>query len=187
MEIPEELKEAIENQIIGIKNNSIIENAQTISQRYRNNDGKGKRLLTKKEEAISYSISRMPSTYCAIYSALEHAIRNYNTDKVKTLLDVGAGTGAATWAVNELIDIEKNICLERENVMIDVGKRLMSKTRLKSTEWKQYDLTKDIIQEKSDIVVTSYMINELSENEKETIINKLWEATKEILLIVEQI
>ena len=69
MDIPEELKNAIEELLSKNKKNEIIENAQIISNRYRNNDGKGKKLLTEQNEAISYAISRMPATYAAVFSS----------------------------------------------------------------------------------------------------------------------
>ena len=99
MDIPDELKKSIDELIKENKTNRIIENAQIISDRYRNNDGQGKRLLTEQDEAISYAISRMPATYASVYSAVQHTIENYN-ENLETLLDIGAGTGAATWAIN---------------------------------------------------------------------------------------
>lgn len=182
MEIPEELKQEIEKQSQGIKSKEIIENAQTISERYRKNDGKGKRMLTKSAEALSYAISRMPSTYCAVYSALKHSLENYESE-IKTSLDIGAGTGAATWAINELLNIDESKCLEKENVMINIGKNLMENTQLKEVKWEEFDILKNEITEKADIVVTSYMINELPESSN--VIEKLWNATKKILLIIE--
>lgn len=184
MEIPEELKQAIENQLEGIKSNEVIENAQKISERYRNNDGTGKKMLTKQQEALSYSISRMPSTYCAVYSALSNVLKNYNGE-INSLLDVGAGTGAATWAVNQLIDLKQCTCIERETAMINIGKSLMKNSVLEGTRWKSIDLINESIDETADIVVTSYMINELPKQEKENVIKKLWNMAKKILLIVE--
>ena len=46
MDIPDELKKSIDKLLNKNKTNKIVENAQRISERYRNNDGKGKRLLT---------------------------------------------------------------------------------------------------------------------------------------------
>lgn len=182
MEIPQELRLAIEKQLEGNKTSAIIENSQIISKRYRQNTDGTKKLLTEQEEAVAYSISRMPATYCAVYSVFQH-ILEINNGKISSLLDVGAGTGSATWAINELIDLDKITCLEREKVMINTGKELMKNTELKDIEWKECDILKDDIKEKADIVVTSYMINELSE--KENAILKLWEATEKILVIIE--
>ena len=184
MDISEELKNAIEELLSKNKTNEIIENAQIISNRYRNNDGKGRRLLTKQNEAISYAISRMPATYSAVYSAVQQTIENYD-ENLETLLDIGAGTGAVTWAVNELLEITEGKCLERENNMINIGKQLMRNTKMSKVKWEQFDVLQDDIVEKADIVITSYMINELPENEKETVIKKMWNATNKLLIIIE--
>ena len=184
MDIPYELKKSIEELLSKNKTNEVVENAQKISQKYRNNDGKGKRLLTEQNEAISYAISRMPATYSAVYSAVQQTIENYN-EKLETLYDIGAGTGAATWAINDLVEITEAKCFERENNMLNIGKKLMNNTELNKTEWKQFDILKDRIVGKADIVITSYMINELPENEKETVIEKLWNTTNKLLVIVE--
>lgn len=52
-------------------------------------------------------------------------------------------------------------------------------------EWKSFDLTKDEIQEKADLVITSYVINELTEKDRENAITKMWNATNGILVIIE--
>lgn len=184
MDIPEELKNAIEELLSKNKKNEIIENAQIISNRYRNNDGKGKKLLTEQNEAISYAISRMPATYAAVYSAVSQTIDNYD-ENLQTLFDIGAGTGAAAWAVNDLVEITDVKCFEREKNMIKIGKKLMSNTELNKVKWEQFDILQDDITEKADIVVTSYMINELPENEQDIVIEKLWSATNKLLIIIE--
>jgi len=74
MDIPQELKEEIEKISIN-QYTQIIEDAQSISKKYRQNDGKGTRLVTKNSEAIAYAISRMPATYCAVYSVLSQCLK----------------------------------------------------------------------------------------------------------------
>lgn len=183
MEIPEELKIAIQEQSEGLHVKNVVENSQIISERYRKNDGKGKNLLNKKEEAISYMISRMPATYCAIYTAIQKTMENYE-GKLNTSIDIGAGTGSATWALNEIINLEQNTCLEREDVMLELGKQLMTNSSIKAT-WKKFDILKDELQENADIVITSYMINELPENERKQVIEKIWNITNKVLIIIE--
>ena len=68
----------------------------------------------------------MPATYCAVHTALLHVIKNYN-QHIKSVLDVGAGTGAATWAVTNLLQVDKITCLEREEEMRKIGSKLMKK------------------------------------------------------------
>jgi len=181
MDIPQELKDEIEKISIN-QYAQIIEESQSISKKYRENDGKGKKLVTKQSEAIAYVISRMPATYCAVYTAVSQCLRNYTQD-INSVLDVGAGTGAATWAVTNLINPQQITCLEREKEMRQIGKQLMEGHI--NTNWKEFDLIQDEIQEKSDLVITSYVINELTEADREKAITKMWEATNGILVIIE--
>lgn len=183
MEIPQELKEEIEKIITGTKTNNIIENAQKISEKYRDNDGKGKKMVTQDNEALAYAISRMPSTYCAIYSVLLNVLKSYNR-RINRVLDIGAGTGAATWAVSNIIEPEKIICLEREQAMRDIGSKLM-KQHIENAEWKEFDLVANEIDEKADLIITSYVINELNKSDREKSILKMWEATNDLLVIIE--
>ena len=76
MDIPQELKDEIERISIN-QHSKIIEESKSISKKYRENDGKGKKLVTKKTEALAYAISRMPATYCAVYSVLSQCLKKY--------------------------------------------------------------------------------------------------------------
>ncbi len=183
MDIPQELKERIEKITLEMQHGKIIEESQSISKKYRENEGEGKKLVTKQTEAIAYAISRMPATYCAVYSAFVQCLKNYNQD-VKSVLDIGAGTGAATWAVTNLVNVNKIICLEREDEMRRVGEQLMEGNMV-NVDWKAFDLSKDEIQEKADLVITSYVINELAQEDRKRAIMKLWNSTNGMLLIIE--
>lgn len=183
MDIPQELKQEIEKIVSENKFAQIIEQSQGISKMYRENDGKGKRLVTKRSEAMAYAISRMPATYCAVYSVLSQCLKKY-TQQIKTVLDIGAGTGAATWAITNLINVQQVSCLEREKEMRKVGSQLM-KEKLSNVEWNEFDLNKDEIQENADLVITSYVINELSEEDRKKAVTKMWNSTKGLLVIIE--
>ena len=182
MNIPQELKDEIEKISIN-QHSKIIEESQSISKKYRENDGKGKKLVTKKTEALAYAISRMPATYCAVYSVLSQCLKNYKQN-INTVLDIGAGTGAATWAINNLINAEKITCLEREDEMGKIGSQLMNKY-IKNVQWEAFDLTQNEIQQKADLVITSYVINELTEADRQKAIIKMWNATNGMLVIIE--
>ena len=185
MDIPQELKEVIEKAMHGVEHSKIIDESQNISKKYRENNGTGEKLVTRQSEAIAYAISRMPATCCAVYSALSKILKN-NSFNIKNILDVGAGTGSATWAIKELIKVNQIICLERENEMRKIGSRLMRGCEgLKNIEWKEFDITKDELNQKADLIVTSYVINELKPEDRRNAIKKMWNATNQILLIIE--
>lgn len=195
MELPIELREKIDENIASIDIKSMKKSAQNISRRYRDKTQKktNNQLITNKTEAIAYAASRMPATYGAIYSALEHTMNiiDFNTNEkalqIKSLLDIGAGTGAAGWASTSILNIEKITCIENEKYMMEIGKDFMQAGYecLKNANWINKNIIKDKIEEKADLVIAAYVINEIAVNERQQVLEKLWQSTNKVLLIVE--
>ncbi|WP_150275359.1 small ribosomal subunit Rsm22 family protein [Paenibacillus tepidiphilus] len=187
MEMPYELRLAIEQQSQGLKHTQLKQDAQTISSRYRLESGQGKRLLTRENEAVSYSIARMPATYGAVHASLGYAL-DLADCQPRSLLDVGAGTGAASWAANALLHLDRVECLEREEAMRSIGQRLMKESHsaaLREAGWHRHDLVQDRVASRADLVVASYVLNELSDSDRKRTVEELWQATDMLLLLVE--
>ena len=188
MELPNELKNIIENELEAINIKELQKNAENISLKYRDEiQKKGKRLVTEDVEAITYSAVRMPATYSAVYTALKNTLEISN-EKIGSLLDVGAGTGAGSWAANEMLQLQQITCIEREDAMINFGRKLMEKSEnniLKNAKWEKCDLIANEIPYKADLVICSYVLNELTEENRRKTLEKLWNATNKILLIIE--
>lgn len=180
------LNEALENLVSNNHNlKKLDENAKKISQRYRANNNDGNRLVTKSDEATAYALSRMPATYGAVLAVIEQVTKNNEFD-INTVLDIGAGTGSATWALFDAIGTKKYLCLEREPEMIKIGKSLMESSQLhECVSWNTCNILEDELIQKSDLVITSYMINELPKEQIDKVIDKLWNATEKILIIIE--
>lgn len=188
MELPIELKNIIENELDKADFKNLKMNAENISLKYRNEVGKkGKRLVIEDIEAISYAAVRMPATYSAVYTALNKSIELYGTE-FASLLDVGAGTGAGSWAANSLLNLSEITCLEREDAMLQLGKNFMNQSEannLRNAKWEKFDLVNSKINYKADLVICSYVLNELDDNNVELALEKLWGATNKVLLIIE--
>jgi ribosomal protein RSM22 (predicted rRNA methylase) len=186
MEMPNELRLAIDKQTVGLNHAQLMQDAQTLSIRYRTESGNGKRLLTRDNEATAYSVVRMPATFGAVSTALEYALDLAECNPV-SLLDVGAGTGTAAWAADALLDLKSIVCLEREGAMRRVGQNLMIEASqpLCNAKWICHDLIVENIPEKADLVIASYVLNEMGDEERIKIIEKLWNATIMMLLLVE--
>lgn len=186
MALPNELTEALDDLLEGnIAFKEININAKEISKKYRENNNDGSRLVTRKEEAVSYALSRMPATYESVSDCLDKIFEKNNFN-ISSILDVGAGTGAATWALYNFFDEKTYTCYEREDEMISIGKRLMEKSKLiQYTEWKKFDIINDSIEGTFDFIAVSYMINELPRDQIKSVVEKLWNATEKVLLIIE--
>lgn len=185
MRIPEELNQAIENEIKNIKINELKEEALNLSNRYLNEERTGKTLLSRDIEALAYSIMRMPATFSATATVLNYTVDITEKTKFNTLLDIGAGTGASTWAASYVLDIENVKCIEREPAMKKLGTVLMKNNKnITNIEW----LDKDILTAelpKADIIIASYVINELKEEDKKEVIEKIFNLNSELVIIVE--
>lgn len=182
MRIPDELEDKIANEINNIKLTDLKNTAKILSDRYMNAKRTGQSLLNKNLEVLAYSIIRMPATFCAINKALEETLKRYNPN-VKTVLDIGSGTGAGEWAVLSNIDVEEITCIEREKEMENMARKLLEGHN--NINWKNQDIVQSNITDKADLVITSYMINELKEASKEKVIKEILQAFNMLVIFIE--
>ena len=181
-----ELSAALEALLSGRETAQLERDAKAISENYRMRTGTGGRLLTRESEAAAYAAARMPATFASACEALSMAL-DASGLAPETVLDCGAGTGAATWAANELLELEAVTCLEREDAMRSVGSALMraSDGALSSAQWASCDLTASAALPKAQLVIEGYMLGELSEGMRMPVARKLWEASEQMLLLIE--
>lgn len=184
--LPMELASALQNLAEEAGGARLQKDARAISEAYRMRTGTGRRLLTRENEAAAYAAARMPATYEAARTAIESALAASGLAP-RTLLDCGAGTGAASWAADDLLSLERVTCLEREDAMRAVGGRLMQAggKALKSADWQAFDLTDNKPLGKAEMVVEGYMLGELAEDMRLPVAKKLWEACEEMLVLIE--
>ena len=194
MELPNYLKNASEKLIEGMNINAMSQSARELSRRYMEESGQGKSLLNRDEEAAVYSLMRMPATFSAVSFALEKVCEM--SDFVpRSLLDAGAGTGGATFAANEFFALDSITCLEREPAMDNIGKKLFSFGEDKAIREARY-IRADLVEEAtkandnskkyvSDLVISSYVLNEMSMEDRMKVVKWLWDNAEKMLVIIE--
>ena len=186
MEFPSELRNQIEMKAATWKPSELRKASAALSEKYRNDSGKGKKLVTSGLDALVYSIVRMPATFAAVSEALRYAAE-CTGEEIHSLLDVGAGTGAAAWAADAVFELEKIVCLEREKAMSRLGAEYMrvGSETLKNAEWLYADLTSGNLPYQADLVTASYVLNEMSEPDRSAAVRRLWNAARKMLVITE--
>ncbi|MCL2544658.1 MAG: small ribosomal subunit Rsm22 family protein [Clostridia bacterium] len=198
MELPESLRRALDDALDGMPAERLAGDARALSERYRAQRGDGARLATGNEHALAYAAARMPATYAAIHSALRESLAAMDALGSPTpqsgpvsLLDAGAGTGAACWAADALLHLREITCLEREPAMRALGARLMmdASPALRAARWMPYDLCdahrSGAPMPGADIVIAAYVLNEIAAEHRPAVVRALWEATGGLLLLVE--
>lgn len=185
MQIPEKLRIATATAVEGISVGKLREVSDGITEKYKGNRNDGTRLVTGRDEAKAYAAVRMPATYCAVKSALSE-VCSLTRDVFETMLDVGAGTGAAIWAAADVCNVRHATCLEREGEMLELGQILTEEALCGvKTEWRREDLTSVTVGARYDLVSAAYVLNELSPAKRTETLKKLWDCTAKLLLIVE--
>lgn len=185
MEFPLEIRSEIERLLAEENTNRLSKAAEDISRRYRANSGSGKRLATDRREILAYAAVRMPATFGAVSRALELTLEHIPEERhsFTSVLDVGAGTGAASIAAFCAAGCGEFRCIEREPEMMALGKRLTEVSGL-DAEWISGDITAGFAGS-AELVMCSYCLNELAQSARNAAVMRLWESTQRLLLIVE--
>ncbi len=183
MELPVELKQILEEYAGEFSFKQLAAASAAMSEKYRAENGFS---VSSRVETCAYAVVRMPATYCAALFALEQTASRFDAE-IGTMLDVGAGTGAASWAAGEIFPTLSSVtCLEREKNMTEIGRTLMEKGSFPcGFSWKDFELSGSAALPKAHLVTASYVLNELDPKEREGAVSRLWEAAEELLLIIE--
>ena len=186
MELPINLKHIIEEKAEALDTKKLIAASRSITDKYKNESGKGKRLVSDIAETAAYSVVRMPATFGAVAAALTWT-REHFDEEISTAMDIGAGTGAAGWAVSEVFpEAEKLTAVEREENMLALGKGFMEEGGFPMEyEWLKGDISSEMNYGSYDLVTASYVLNELEEAARERAVERLFSMTKKLLVIIE--
>lgn len=58
-------------------------------------------------------------------------------------------------------------------------------TVLQNAKWQAADLTDNAELPRAELVISAYVMNEMTEHDRHKVTDKLWKATEQLLLIVE--
>lgn len=150
-------------------------------------------LRYQEDQAIAYVAARMPAVYSALYRVLSEVRRRVPDFAPAKVLDFGAGTGSALWAMMEVWpgSLEQINLVEPSQSMQRAGLSL-TKDLGELPLIQSYDdlqsLTKKINKSgrQHDLVIASYVLGEIpSLKDRITLVRQLWDLTGDILVLVE--
>jgi ribosomal protein RSM22 (predicted rRNA methylase) len=134
----------------------------------------------------AYVAARVPATYAAVSRSMTEAARGIPDYAPRSILDLGAGAGSATWAaISQWPSIETVIMLDNDPRFLrlaeDIGERaLPANVRINHMLG---DISATLPQ--ADLVLASYVVAERPLSEAGALAARLWAATGSMLLIVE--
>jgi ribosomal protein RSM22 (predicted rRNA methylase) len=133
------------------------------------------RAARTRPEVAAYLAYRAPATFAAVAAVFGHVRRQRPDWSPRSLLDVGAGPGVASWAaVAAWPSLEQLTLVEAEPEMIAAGRELTPAAR-----WIQGDVS--AARGPADLVIASYVLGEL----REPVAPILWEQAADTIAFVE--
>jgi ribosomal protein RSM22 (predicted rRNA methylase) len=127
--------------------------------------------VSKPERVAAYLVTRMPATYAAAYSVLRQL-----QVPVESVLDVGAGSGAASLAARELFPEASVTMIEREPALAEAARQFVP-----DAEVKIGDATSWLALPRHDLVIAAYSFGEFATWMAE----RLWSAARVALVVIE--
>jgi ribosomal protein RSM22 (predicted rRNA methylase) len=152
---------------------------EDLSKRYRGSNASGFR---SKAEMAAYIQARFPATHAVLDHILEHEIHNKND--VKSVLDLGAGPGTATLAALNHFSLSHATLVEQTPELIEVARAVLRSffSNCDFTFHSESVHNADFL--KSDLVILSYLLTEMSERQALNVYEKSLSATKAYNLVV---
>jgi ribosomal protein RSM22 (predicted rRNA methylase) len=187
MELPPPLRQAVDRALNRQRPADLAAAAAKLSQRYRDEQRGGRLHVASKEDALAYLAVRLPATYAAVRASFA-AIRQARADFApKSMLDIGAGPGTALWAAADCWpDLTDALLIEASPVFRSCGEELVREAPLPHATWRIADVATDAIDgAPRDLVTLAYALNELAPEARQPLLQRLWQATADTLVIIE--
>jgi ribosomal protein RSM22 (predicted rRNA methylase) len=183
-DLPAELRSALEAKLQGLSRGELAAHAALISKTYR--DGGNSRAIVSQTDALAYALARMPATYAAVTASLNALVELRPDFTPKSLLDVGAGPGTASWAAAETFSsLQKFMLLDINTALQTLALELgRDHARLAALTYRRDAGALDEA-EPADLVMASYVIGEVSEADRHAFAEHLWAKTRDTLLVAE--
>ena len=180
------LKDKIEGLLSSTKLASLRKDFSSISSTYRKQNIDSNSVVKNDAEVYAYLSTRMCATTSIIFDVLSCINKVVDFD-INTVLDIGSGTGAALWAMDNLFPSLRVTALELQNCMIKYSKILSESLSLDVNYIEGNILSKTTCDKLPlcDLVIESFVLNELSDSDRLKAVDTMCDKTKDYVVLIE--
>jgi len=139
--------------------------------RYRANHPAGPEVILERPvDVLAYAAYRMPATYAAVRAALVQVARAAPALDPRSLVDLGGGTGAASWAATDAFTGLRDVVVhDQVPHALELGRRLAaSRPALHGARWERWLAPAPV--PGADLVTISYVLGELAEESQQALL-----------------
>jgi ribosomal protein RSM22 (predicted rRNA methylase) len=186
MDLPPPLRQAVDRALSGVALSELMAASAALSQRYRG-ERHGRPYVATDGDALAYLAVRLPATYAAVRASFAAVAQARPDFAPTTFLDVGAGPGTALWAATDCwLSVAEALLVEASPIFQAYGGQLAADAALPRITWRIGDVVSDSIDAAPrDLVSAAYVLNELDSAVRARVLQQLWRATADVLVIVE--
>ncbi|MEU1459113.1 small ribosomal subunit Rsm22 family protein [Streptomyces sp. NPDC005727] len=142
-------------------------------------------ILRDRADVAAYAAYRMPATFEAVRSALEAFADAVPGWAPGSHVDVGGGTGAATWAVTATWDGTRPVTvLDWAEPALALGREIAAANpALRDARWERARIGAALTLDPTDLVTVSYVLNELAEADRAALVDAAAAAARAVVIV----
>ncbi|MFD3324844.1 small ribosomal subunit Rsm22 family protein [Streptomyces sp. NPDC058701] len=144
-------------------------------------------VLRDRSDVVAYAAYRMPATFEAVRAALDALALAAPGWSPASHVDVGGGTGAATWAVDATWDGPRaTTVLDWAEPALALGRELAgasSSAALRAAGWRRAVIGSGLAVPDADLVTVSYVLGELTPQARTAVVAEAARAGQAVVLI----
>jgi len=184
--VPTALTPALDSVLGGLPADALRRATASLIEAYRSGAPPTHQVLRDPTAAAAYAAYRMPATHAAVSRALRHATDLAPGLEVRSLVDVGGGTGAAAWAVAEAFaGLERATVLDGSADALSLGARIgrHGPAPVARATWTRALLGPGVTLPPADLAVVSYLLGELPETMHAPVVDAAAAASLLVLVV----
>ncbi|WP_448317901.1 small ribosomal subunit Rsm22 family protein [Streptomyces sp. CO7] len=181
----ETLRTALAALLDGLPPRQAAQAVDRLIANYRGRTPTAAPILRDRADVAAYAAYRMPATFEAVRSALEAFAAAVPGWTPASHVDVGGGTGAATWAVTAAWDGERPVTvLDWAEPALTLGRELAAaNAALTEARWQRSRIGAALRIESTDLVTVSYVLGELTEQDRAHVVDAAAAAAPSVVVV----
>jgi ribosomal protein RSM22 (predicted rRNA methylase) len=182
------LRDALAAVLAGEGVRELADAVETLIGRYRTPGAATTPILHRPVDVLAYAAYRMPATHAAVRAALTRAAQAVPGLRPDSLLDLGGGTGAATWAATEVFtSLARVTVLDQVEAALELGRQIarghpvLASARRERWIWPTPAPTLPT----AELVTVSYVLGELPQAQHAALVQAAAGAARTAVAIIE--
>ncbi|MEU8591262.1 small ribosomal subunit Rsm22 family protein [Streptomyces sp. NPDC048664] len=179
------LRAALAGLLDGLPPRQAAQAVERLIANYRGTTPTDAPVLRDRADVAAYAAYRMPATFEAVRAALEAFADAVPHWSPAGHVDIGGGTGAATWAVSATWDGDRPVTvLDWAEPALALGREIAAANpALKTAEWRRSRIGAALSLESTDLVTVSYVLGELTEEDRAAVVDAAAGAAGTVVVV----